>query len=118
MGLTDKFDALLDMIYHVEHTDVIETSVVKSNNGDGYKLFIDHLRVKDPSNVRMNRIRTELNDIDIPSVEDSSQGIRAVTLNYKRRITYLFGMVFEDIPILERTREYEDGRRETREVIY
>ena len=116
MNLTDKLDALLDMIYRVEHIDVVEANVVRFNGG--YQLSIDHLRVKDASKVRMNRIRTELNDVDIPSVEDPSQGIMAVKLNYERRITYILGIVFEDRPVIEKLIEYEDGRKKIREVIY
>ncbi len=108
---------LVGKIFRVEESDVIEAVALSDEKG-GYSWYIDPLRVKDISKVRMNRIRTEINDIAIPSVEDLANGIKSVTITYRRRIVYLFDRVFEDIPVMENITEYKNGRSKTREIIY
>ncbi len=119
LTLADRLNDLLHWMHHVEYLDVVEANVVRSNNGDGYNLYVDHLRVKDASRVRTSRMKIELNEVDIPSVEDRTRGINSVTLRYRREITSFCGWIFEDRPVLEKTIIYEDGREEgPKEISY
>ena len=68
MGLAQK---LFDLIYRVEHLDVVRATV-KEVGGEFFP-DIEILHAKDPSKVRMNRILTEINDVAIPQLEDSKK---------------------------------------------
>ena len=108
---------LLDKIYFVEEIDVVRAEVTRKTNGEP-DVFIEPFNVKDISKVRMNRIRTEINDVCIPYLEDLTSGVISATAYYRRRITYLFGIKFSDEPILENILDYENGNQETRWVEY
>ena len=116
MDLVQKLLEKVGRVYFVEEVDVIFGTAERFNGG--YRTFIEHLRVKDSSKARTNRVLTEVNDVGIPLVEDPQSGVVFFTTHYRRRITYLFGMVLYDKPILEHILEYEDGKKETREIEY
>jgi len=114
MGLVQR---LWDRVFFIEETDIVRAEVTKRDDG-GIHIFKEPLIVKDIKKVRMSRIFTELNDVCIPEIEDTTKGIRQAAIHYRRRVTYLFGMKFRDEPILEKVLDYEDGRQEFFHIEY
>ena len=102
-------ETIMSKFYHVETTERIrfethrrrerEATPVSKYYGcvDGYVWFITPLDGIDFSKSRINSIKTEINDIHIPLLEnDEKGGIESVTSYYRRQRIYRFGKLIVD----------------------
>ncbi len=96
-------EELLKKIYYVEDLDIV-LAVTRRVNG-GYETSWETLK-KTSNGIRMNLLKTEINDKHYAYLKDAR--VKSVISTYKRIQTYRFGRVIADEVNIETIPSYEN----------